>query len=420
LARTLNILNGEPFVSPHMIKLIKTEEEYQSSLESLDELMEHDPTPGTPEANRLELLAFLIKSYEENKYPIAPPSPVEAIKFRIEQQGLAPRDLIPYLGSRSKVSEVLAGKRELSLAMIKALNKGLGIPLESLVAPQPSTMEKSEELDWMRFPVNEMARRKWIPQIQDTSLPAIKNAVLNYLRHLGPQPAIVSFYRKTNVHGSSKIIDRHALMMWTARILIVAQDGLAATRFSKTPITELMRTALNFSTQEKGPLLACKFLSDNGIPVIIESHLPGTRLDGAVVLSGNRPVIGLTLRYDRLDNFWFTLMHELAHIHLHLNPNDPRNFYDDIEVQDEGDADENAANALAGEIMIPADKWNSSIAKDLRTPEAAQLLADELKIHISIVAGKMRHHYKSYRILNNLIGLGEVRKHFAQISWGDK
>ena len=403
-----------------MIKLIKTEEEYQSSLATLDTLMERDPVSGTPEANKLELLAFLIKAYEDSKYPIAAPSPLEAIKFRVDQQGLAPRDLIPYLGSRSKVSEILAGKRELTLAMIKALNKGLGIPLDSLVSPKSASSNPSEELDWARFPVNEMAKRSWISSIPDNSLSTIKTAVLSFLKPLGPQPAIVSFYRKTSVHGSSKIVDRHALLMWTARILMLAQKSLSSTKYTKTHINELMKKALSFSTQEKGPLLACKFLTENGIPVIIEPHLPGTRLDGAVVLSGNRPVIGLTLRYDRLDNFWFTLMHELAHIALHTNTDEPRNFYDDMEIQNESDADENAANALAGEIMIPAEKWESSIAKDLRTPEAANLLATELKISIAIVAGKMRHYYKSYRILNNLVGLGEVRKHFPQMAWGEK
>lgn len=403
-----------------MIKLIKTEEEYQSSLSVLDTLMERDPAPGTPEANKLELLAFLIKAYEDSNYPIVPPSPIEAIQFRIDQQGLAPRDLIPYLGSRSKVSEVLAGKRELTLSMIKALNKGLGIPLESLVSAKNAETTPSDELDWARFPVNEMAKRTWIPPIPDSSIATIKAAVLGFLKPLGPQPAIVSFYRKTNVHGSSKIVDRHALLMWTARVLMVARKSLSSTKYTATPIKELMKKALSFSPQEKGPLMACKFLTENGIPVVIEPHLPGTRLDGAVVLAGTRPVIGLTLRYDRLDNFWFTLMHELAHIHLHLNPDAPRNFYDDMEVQDENDADENAANELAGEIMVPSNKWDTSIAKDLRTPEAASLLADELKIHVAIVAGKMRHYYKSYRILNNLIGLGEVRRHFAQITWGDK
>jgi len=403
-----------------MLKLIKTEDEYQSSLETLTALMDRDPSPGTPEANKLELLAFLIKSYEESKYPIAAPSPIEAIQFRIEQQELTHRDLIPYLGSRSKVSEVLAGKRELTLSMIKALNKGLGIPLESLVGQKNDATSPTEELDWGRFPVNEMAKRNWIPAITSNTIAAIKAAVIDFLKPFGHKPEIVAFCRKTSVHGSSKIIDRYALLMWTARILILAQKQLASTKYSKGTIADLTKKALSFSTHEKGPLLACKFLTENGIPVIIEPHLPGTRLDGAVVLAGNRPVIGLTLRFDRLDNFWFTLMHELAHVALHTNPEHPRNFYDDMEVQSETDADENAANNLAGELMIPAAKWETSIAKDLRTPEAANLLADELKINVAIVAGKMRHSYKSYRILNNLVGLGEVRKHFPQITWGDK
>ena len=111
--------------------IIKTETAYQAALERVDELM--DAQPGSAEFEELELLSLLIENYEDEHYPIDFPDPVEAIKFRMEQQGLTAKDMIPYLGSQSKVSEVLNYKRSLSLAMIRALNKGLDIPLEVLV-----------------------------------------------------------------------------------------------------------------------------------------------------------------------------------------------------------------------------------------------------------------------------------------------
>jgi HTH-type transcriptional regulator / antitoxin HigA len=92
-----------------------------------------DARPGSAEFDELELLTLLIENYEEAHYPIDFPDPVEAIKFRMEQQGLSPKDMIPYLGSQSKVSEVLNHKRPLSLAMIRALSQGLDIPIEVLV-----------------------------------------------------------------------------------------------------------------------------------------------------------------------------------------------------------------------------------------------------------------------------------------------
>ena len=92
-----------------------------------------DAATGSPAEEELELLAVLVEKYEEEHYPIEYPDPVEAIKFRMEQEGLEPKDMIKYLGSQSKVSEVLNYKRSLSLAMIRELNQGLDIPAEVLL-----------------------------------------------------------------------------------------------------------------------------------------------------------------------------------------------------------------------------------------------------------------------------------------------
>ncbi|MEJ5309331.1 MAG: helix-turn-helix domain-containing protein [Anaerolineae bacterium] len=112
-------------------KIIKNEADYQAALAHLETLM--DAQPGTPEEEELELFAMLIEAYEQAVFPIDLPDPISAIKFRMEQQGLKRKDLEPYIGSQSKVSEVLNGKRPLSLAMIRALHAGLDIPLEVLL-----------------------------------------------------------------------------------------------------------------------------------------------------------------------------------------------------------------------------------------------------------------------------------------------
>jgi HTH-type transcriptional regulator/antitoxin HigA len=112
-------------------KVIKTEAEYEAALAHVAELME--AVPGSPEEEELELFALLVEQYERENFPIAPPDPVEAILFRMEQEGLSRKDLAAYIGSPSRVSEVLSRKRSLSLSMIRALHKGLGIPAEVLV-----------------------------------------------------------------------------------------------------------------------------------------------------------------------------------------------------------------------------------------------------------------------------------------------
>ena len=89
---------------------------------------------GTPEADEMEILVTLIEAYEQKHYPIGPADPVDAIKFRMEQQGLSPKDLEPYIGSSGRVSEVLNRKRRLSLSMVKRLHDGLKIPYESLLS----------------------------------------------------------------------------------------------------------------------------------------------------------------------------------------------------------------------------------------------------------------------------------------------
>lgn len=112
-------------------KIIRTEYDYEAALKRVEALM--DAAPGSAEFEELELLTLLIEKYEDEQYPIDFPDPVEAIKFRMEQVGLDRKDMIQYLGSQSKVSEVLNHKRPLSLAMIRALSQGLGIPAEVLV-----------------------------------------------------------------------------------------------------------------------------------------------------------------------------------------------------------------------------------------------------------------------------------------------
>ena len=114
-------------------KMIKTEREHEWALARIAELMDADPAEDTPAADELELLALLVDRYEEEHYPVDPPDPVDAIEFRMEQLGLRNKDLVPYIGSASRVSEVLNRKRDLSLTMIRKLSDGLGIPARVLV-----------------------------------------------------------------------------------------------------------------------------------------------------------------------------------------------------------------------------------------------------------------------------------------------
>jgi HTH-type transcriptional regulator/antitoxin HigA len=117
------------------VRPIRTEADYESALLEIDSLM--DAGPDTPEGDRLDVLVTLVQAYEVRHHPVLPPDPVDAIRFRMEQRGLRPRDLEPYIGSRGRVSEVLHRRRALTLPMIRRLAEGLGIGADVLVRETP-------------------------------------------------------------------------------------------------------------------------------------------------------------------------------------------------------------------------------------------------------------------------------------------
>ena len=117
------------------IRPIRNESDYDSALDRVDVLMDLNPNMGTKESDELEILVMLIEKYEEKAWVISEPDPIEAIKYRMEQMQLKQKDLVPYIGNKSKVSEVLNRKIGLSLNMVYNLSRELHLPLELLVQP---------------------------------------------------------------------------------------------------------------------------------------------------------------------------------------------------------------------------------------------------------------------------------------------
>jgi len=112
---------------------IRTQGDYQTTLREISALMELDPDVNSPEGDRLDVLVTLVQAFEQRHFPMDLPDPVEAIKFRVEQQGLQPKDLEPMIGQRNRVYKILNRKRPLTQAMIWRLHTGLGMPAESLI-----------------------------------------------------------------------------------------------------------------------------------------------------------------------------------------------------------------------------------------------------------------------------------------------
>lgn len=123
-------------------KILKTEAEYEAALAYVETLM--DAARGSPEEEELSLFALLVEQYERDHYPIDPPDPIDAILFRMDQEGLTRADLVPYIGSQSKVSEVLRRKRPLSITMIRNLHEGLRIPAATLIRAPGNAMPAAD------------------------------------------------------------------------------------------------------------------------------------------------------------------------------------------------------------------------------------------------------------------------------------
>ncbi len=393
-------------------KIIKNETEYQAALEQLDQLM--DAPAGSPDAEKLELWATLIELYEQETHPIELPTAIEAIRFRMDQAGLKQQDLIPYLGSRSKVSEVLSGKRSLSLSMMRKLHSELGIPAEVLLQESEATLPSPMEgIEWKHFPLKEMLNRGWLPEA-DKELSVVKERAEEYLTRwavpLGDyalEPALL----RQHVRSGSKA-DGYALTAWKIRVSLLALEQKLPAYQSGTITQDFIGDLVRLSYLDNGPVLAREFLQKNGIYFAVEEHLTHTHLDGAAIKMPNgAPLVALTLRHDRLDNFWFTLCHELAHIALHFDSDECDVFFDDLD-QSEVNSLEGEADKWASEALIPSDAWK---AADLcRKPTLARIrsFAAAMRINPVIPAGRVRRETGNYRLFGKFVAGQKVRYFF--------
>jgi len=406
------------------MRLIKTEGEYQSAMERLLALMDHDLLPGSDEEAEFELLTLLIENYERKIVPPVDADPIEAILFRMDQQNMTRKDLQPYIGSLSKVSEVLSRKRPLSLAMIRKLHEGLGIPADVLIKAAPEEqidLTTEPQYDYTKFPLQEMLERGCFPDFRGGVKQLKEYAeelVLRFMQGVraeGIQPALL---RAPLHQKGARTMDEYALLVWRICVLKKARSQKLTGSYRPGLITESwLRDLAQLSRFETGPRNAREYLAEHGIALVIEPHFKKTYLDGAAMLDEGTPIVGLTLRHDRLDNFWFALMHELRHVQKHLTLE--QGFIADNLEEKSTSVQELEADQGAREALIPAQAWDASMVKLTHDIEDAKELAHELRINVSIVAGRLRYETQQWRLLSSLIGeKGDVSKHFEPVYSG--
>ena len=401
------------------VRPVRSEEEYEVALARIGELM--DAEANTPEEDELDILTGLVERYEEAHHAVGPPDAVAAIEFRMEQAGLTQRDLVPYIGSRAKVSEVLSGKRDITMAMARALHRHLGIPADALLQdPKVLLDDTLAHVEWRRFPLQPMVKLGWI-----NDMPDLRDRAEEVMRGLidragGPKVAAAAMFRKNDHRRINAKTDEYALSAWCWEVLARANERPPEAQYLPGTVTpELLREIARLSSSEQGPVTAARSLTKRGIAVEIVTHLRRTHLDGAALsLSDGRPVIGLTLRYDRIDNFWYTLLHELAHVGLHMDGNgEDTGFVDDHSLRgadtEADDSMEKDADRWAEDALIPPDTWEESAASFNPTPMAVIELAAQAGVHPAVVAGRVRHEENNYRLLSQFVGVGKVRRLFA-------
>jgi HTH-type transcriptional regulator/antitoxin HigA len=353
----------------------------------------------------IEVLSTLIEQYERTAVPLTASSPIAAIRFRMNQQGLSARQLEPFIGSRARVSEVLSGKRQLTLDMIRSLHEGLGIPYESLISKKT------------RDDMSEKPRDAALNRLNLLGFDLSTDRLQAFVRSVQPVPSARVLHRKTRTQRAASKMDQGALLLWQAAVLSKGEGRRPIVQFDQAGFTaDKLRRVARLSGRPDGPRRAIESLGESGVSVVILPALPGTFLDGAALtLRNGNPVIGMTLRHDRVDNFWFTLLHEAAHIALHyeLLLEDSAAFIDDLEIRSE-DVFEREADSLAGESLIPSHLLTKVRWDESSSHEDIIALAAQARVNVAIVAGRWQREHQNYKKFSRLIVRGTIRQQLQQ------
>lgn len=272
------------------------------------------------------------------------------------------------------------------------------------------TWRDEESINWKEFPIKEMIKRNWFEPKHGEP---VESLVKNYFLKSAGSHYVSALHRK-KYHGGNTP-NEYALLAWQARVLDMARRSAEKNQINDFLLDDTwVKDLAELSSNNNSPLLAMEFLREKGIILIAERHLPGTYLDGAaMLLDDGVPVIGLTLRHDRLDNFWFVLMHEIGHIFLHLFDSLGLDFFDEGDEAG-GDELEREADKFALDMLIPEREWASCLSRFSMTEESVIQDAARVGVGKEVVAGRIRKESGNYQVLNSLVGQGQVRNLF----WG--
>lgn len=334
-------------------------------------------------------------------------------------RGLSQKQVAQKLGMREQqIQRYEADRyRSISLSNFKRICTALGVSLTADVNGDPDEAGffiKPDKLDpnELRRVLTYVRKEGWLSDKQ-TSLSDEEalGALVNYATSTRDRFGGPALFRKSAPKAGQ--LGALSLHVWRARVVSMLEQNIEEMDISFDPtdiswLTELVK----LSTNDDGPLRAIRLLNEHGIAVAVVSAVPGTGLDGAAFLERGVPVIALTLRYDRTDYFWFTLLHELGHVFLHLHDDLAGGFFDDFE-NESLDSLEQEANDFAASVIVPPELWRLSPARIAKTSDAVEQLARKLEINSALIFGKIRRERNDYKVFSKEVGQGAVRKLFG-------
>lgn len=326
-------------------------------------------------------------------------------------KGMTQRDLARKLGLREQAIQRYEAERYRSISF-----SGFQKVARALGAEVRITEAQHNESDWpvsqetvasQAIKVVKHAREHgWL----DTPTQSDEDAVSQLLRYVGDY--IIRHESPALLRAGMKVSDRSRdwlLLSWRAQVTRRAEASIKALKPEYRPLNVgWLIDLVRLSVLQDGPSRVTSLLNDQGIIFVIEPPIPGMGIDGASFLIDDIPVIGMTLLRDSIDNFWFTLLHEIAHIILHYRTGLSRGFYDDI-LEANLSKVEQQANNFAGNLLIPDELWQKSPARIAKDPQPIEKFAAQLGIHPAIVFGRIRMERKNYSLFSNQIGQGMVR-----------
>jgi HTH-type transcriptional regulator/antitoxin HigA len=301
------------------------------------------------------------------------------------------------LSNYLRIAHVLGARWEMKLSEDGALwpRSGWEVAADISASGVKKVIKHAKQHNWFEKDTSSLAGEESYSYLQRY----ISDHILNY-----GSPTLLR--TGLNIESDS---DDLLLVAWKSRVTRVAEKIVVENKVEYQGLgISWLCDFVSLSAREDGPAQAREFLMDRGIVLVTEPQITGLKLDGAAFLVGNIPIIGMTLRRDTIDNFWFTLLHEIGHVILHHRIGLRSGFFDDIDNVSL-DEIEQEANDFASNMLIPTEKWNRSTARIAKSGSVIEKFAKEIGIHPAIVFGRVQKERQDYATFSDKIGRGLVR-----------